>query len=92
MTQGQRVEFNLRLVNLHDRPVVVDHVHASCSCLQATTLPCLLNEGESKAFSFVLDLAEEPEFVGNLSIDYSGHTPENLRLFGANVVLVVRKG
>ncbi len=89
LQQGGRRTFAMRLRNPHAKEVTIRHVNSSCRCLKANGLPWTVAPFQEKTVEYVLDLAEEPEFVGRLLIDFRGRTWDEATTFAATVQVSV---
>ncbi len=76
VSQGERVEFLLQVENPHSQDVLVTEVQSSCPCLEAVGLAWRFPVRAKASVSLVLDLANEPRFVGPLLIQFRAKTSD----------------
>ncbi len=84
-----RVDEVIALKNRGTTAVTISRVETSCDCLRVS-----LSEREVAAGGFVaarvmLDLAGEPDFIGNLQADVVGYSASGERLVGFQVRVLV---
>jgi len=91
LPQAGSVDLVLSLKNTHSLPVVIDEVGTSCPCLSAR-LPFEVSPGRKTGFVLTLDMAREPDFVGNLVIRFAGRVRARRELVFAAQVKVTATG
>lgn len=86
-TSGQ-AEFLLR--NPSSEPVVISQLEISCPCLDIRLPGTAVPPGAELKGEAFLDMSKEPNFTGNLAIDFRGKTSEEKPAFGIVVLADIR--
>jgi hypothetical protein len=90
VARGGRKSATFTLTNPTSSEVQVAQVITGCPCLTASLPRGPLAPSEKVTVSVSLDLKDEPDFVGNLSIDLRGITPSGAEAFTVTVKVSVR--
>jgi hypothetical protein len=89
--RGQKAETKVLLKNQSQTKIEIDTVETSCPCLWVNLPQNVIKGGETLYAIVVFDLAQEPEFVGNLAIAAKGLTKNNQPIFQFKAKIEVLK-
>ena len=86
--QGHDARAHLTIFNRGSQPVSLDLIETTCPCLTIAPASIALPPGESKTLTIQFNSSAEPDFLGTLLMDVTGHARGQL-LFETQVKLRV---
>ena len=87
--QGQRAEAEVLVTNPSQAEIEIHTVETSCPCLTVNLAKNQIGKGETVPAIVVLDLAQEPNFIGSLGITAKGLSGTNQTVFQFLIHLTV---
>ncbi|VTR93100.1 unnamed protein product [Gemmata massiliana] len=85
--QGQVIESKINIKNISDNKCEISHFQSSCPCLSIHPEFVAIDPGQTVSIDIRIDLAKEPDFYGNLSVEVvaAGRNGERLSRFAIDL-------